>query len=114
MLNAETTTAVDSYPYIIHGYELQSNKHIASRERFSKVSWIVKVETSDINISIPIEYTESFSSEFDESPFIEEHIVVKMPPKKRYTTEMVIKSIKRGKPIIVEPENLPAEIIELL
>jgi len=35
----------------------------------------------------------------------EHNIVIHIPPKKRYTIEMDVKSIKKGEPIIIEPER---------
>lgn len=52
----------------------------------------------------------SLIEEFYEKPVPEEmleyDIIVRIPPKKRYTIELEIKSIKRAKPKIVKPESL--------
>ena len=35
---------------------------------------------------------------------LEYDVIVQMPPRKRYTIELEVKSIKKAEPIIVEPE----------
>jgi len=53
----------------------------------------------------------SFMQEVTEKTFLEElmleyNVVVRIPPKRRYTIQMKIENRRRGVPKIVEPEGL--------
>lgn len=47
---------------------------------------------------------ETFYEETPREETLEYDIVVRMPPRKRYTVELEVKSIKKAEPRIVEPE----------
>jgi len=48
--------------------------------------------------------TEVLSEEDIINEMLEHDFIVRMPPRKRYTIELEVKSIKKAKPRIVEPE----------
>lgn len=47
---------------------------------------------------------EEFCEEILPEETLEYDVIVQMPPRKRYTIELEVKSIKKAEPIIVEPE----------
>lgn len=65
----------------------------------------IKRETSSIE-EAGKNITEIISEEELISEMVEQDFVVRMPPKKRYKIHVVVRNVKKGKPRVVEPDEI--------
>lgn len=72
---------------------------------------LLEIDLSSVQPHFEIKNETSFTQEVTEKTFLEElmleyNVVVRIPPKRRYTIQMKIENRRRGVPKIVEPEGL--------
>jgi len=65
----------------------------------------IKTETSAIE-EAGKNITEIISEDELISEMVEQDFVVRMPPKKRYKIHVVVRNVKKGKPRVVEPDEV--------
>jgi len=71
---------------------------------------LLEIDLSSVRPHFEIKNETSFIQEVTEKTFLEElmleyNVVVRIPPKKRYTIQMKIENRRKGVPKIIEPEG---------
>ena len=104
-----------SIPFALDKYaESSMSEDIDKSEKKDKfllypsLTQLFEIDSSSVyHIFEPMIVTSSIEEIYTEilpEEMLEYDIVVRMPPKKKYTIELEVKSIKKAKPKIIEPE----------
>lgn len=104
------STSMEDEMSEVFEYIMSNLAKISFRKKFyPNLVPLLRIDWSTVCPNFEIK-NETFVSETFEDTFYEEivehDVVVCMPPKKRYTVEINIKTIRKGEPKIVEPEEI--------